>query len=53
VTIQNKVTPREAKALQAELAATIEPRDFTFAGLALHAYRGGPWELLKRCPFRG
>ena len=53
VTIQNKVTPREAKALQAELAATLEPRDFAFAGLALHAYRGGPWELLKRCPFRG
>jgi hypothetical protein len=52
VTIQNKVSPREAKALQAALAATLEPRDFAFAGLAMHAYRGGPWELLKRSPFR-
>jgi hypothetical protein len=52
VTIQNKVSPREAKALQARLAATLEPRDFAFAGLAMHAYRGGPWELLKRSPFR-
>jgi len=53
VTIQNKVTSREAKALQAELAESLEPRDFAFAGLALHAYRGGPWELLKRWSFRG
>lgn len=53
VTIQNKVAPSVAKALQAELAASIEPRDFTFAGLALHRYRGGPWEFVKRWPFRG
>jgi hypothetical protein len=53
VTIQNKVTAREAKALQAELASTLRPRDFAFAGLALHAYRGGPWEFLKRWSFRG
>jgi hypothetical protein len=53
VTIQNKVAPREAKALQQQLAATIEPRDFAFAGLALHRYRGGPWEFVKRWPFRG
>jgi 2'-5' RNA ligase len=53
VTIQNKVSPREAKALQAALGATLEPRDFAFVGLAMHAYRGGPWELLKRSPFRG
>lgn len=53
VTIQNKVAPSEAKALQQRLAATIEPREFTFAGLALHRYRGGPWEFVKRWPFRG
>jgi 2'-5' RNA ligase len=53
VTIQNKVAPSEAKALQRELAATLEPRDFTFAGLALHRYRGGPWEFVRRWPFRG
>ena len=53
VTIQNKVTSKEAKALQAALAGTIEERDFTFPGLALHAYRGGPWEFLRRFAFRG
>ncbi len=53
VTIQNKVAPTAAKALQAELAPLISPRDFAFAGLALHAYRGGPWQPLGRWPFRG
>jgi len=53
VTIQNKVAAKEAKALQAELAAMIEPRDFRFAGLALHTWRGGPWETLQRWSFRG
>jgi hypothetical protein len=53
ITIQNKVTPREAKALQAELEATLRPRDFAFRGLELHIYRGGPWEALGRWRFRG
>ena len=53
VTIQNKVAIEEAKALQALLGPQVEPRAFAFAGLALHAYRGGPWEFLKRWPFRG
>ncbi len=53
VTIQNKVSPFEAKALQAALADRIEPRDFVFRGLALHRYRGGPWETVHRWPFRG
>ena len=53
VTIQNKVTSKVAKALQAELEGQIEPRAFTFPGLALHAYRGGPWEFLRRFAFRG
>ena len=53
VTIQNKVTSKVAKALQAELEGRIEPRAFTFPGLALHAYRGGPWEFLRRFAFRG
>jgi 2'-5' RNA ligase len=53
VTVQNKVAPAVAKALQQELATAIEPRDFTFAGLALHRYRGGPWEFVRRWPFRG
>ncbi len=53
VTIQNKVTVAEAKALQAELAPLVEPRAFTFAGLGLYAYRGGPWEHRKSWRFRG
>ncbi|APE28973.1 2'-5' RNA ligase family protein [Aurantiacibacter gangjinensis] len=53
VTIQNKVSLEEAKALQARLGPQVQPRDFAFAGLALHYYRGGPWELVKRWRFRG
>ena len=53
ITIQNKVTKREARALQAALAPTIEPRSFAFPALELHLYQGGPWELVKRMAFRG
>jgi hypothetical protein len=53
ITIQNKVSLEEAKALQAELAPRILPGDFAFRGLELHAYRGGPWDLLQRWRFRG
>jgi hypothetical protein len=53
VTVQNKVAPAVAKALQAELAVTFVARDFTFRGLALHAYLGGPWQSLARYSFRG
>ena len=53
VTIQNKVEPKAAKALQAQLAGSIEPRDFRFPALSLHRYRGGPWEHVRDWPFRG
>lgn len=53
VTVQNKVSIEAAKALQAELAPRVEPRDFAFTGLQVHAYRGGPWEELGRFAFRG
>ena len=53
VTIQNKVSPAEAKRLQAELAPHVSPRSFNFRGLSLHYYRGGPWELVKTFAFRG
>lgn len=53
VTVQNKVSPAEAKALQADLAGQIAPRDFAFPGLALFRYRGGPWEAVRRFAFRG
>jgi len=53
VTVQNKVSIEEAKALQAELAPSVQPRDFAFTGLGLHAYLGGPWERLGKFAFRG
>lgn len=53
VTVQNKVPVADAQALQAELEQRMEPRDFAFAGLELHAYRGGPWEFVKAWRFRG
>ena len=53
VTIQNKVTSAEAKALQAELAPTIDARDFAFRGLGLYVYRGGPWDHHGDYVFRG
>ncbi|WP_295638068.1 2'-5' RNA ligase family protein [Novosphingobium sp.] len=53
VTIQNKVTAQVARTLQSELAATFQPRDFRFVALAMHIYRGGPWEAAGRWSFRG
>ena len=53
ITIQNKVAPEAARALQAELGRGLELRQFRFTGLALHIYRGGPWEAAGRWPFRG
>ena len=53
ITIQNKVTKREARALQADLAPQIEYRPFAFPALELHLYEDGPWKLVKRMAFRG
>jgi hypothetical protein len=53
ITVQNKVSPVLARALQAELAGSFRQRHFTFAGLGLHAYMGGPWQSLGRWSFRG
>lgn len=53
ITIQNKVTKREARALQAELAPSIPGKRFHFPALDLHIYRDGPWEEVKTCRFRG
>ena len=53
ITIQNKVSSATAKALQAELVGTIEPREFRFPSMSLHRYLGGPWEKLKTYRFRG
>ena len=51
VTIQNKVEPRTANALLAELATGFEPFRATGTGLDLWRYRGGPWERVRSFPF--
>lgn len=53
VTVQNKVTRAEAKALQTALAATFRAERFTFARLTLHRWLGGPWEDVGHWSFRG
>ena len=53
VTIQNKVAPKEARALLSKLEQDFRPRPLGIAGLALHCYLGGPWETVARYPFRG
>jgi hypothetical protein len=53
VTVQNKVEPREARALQARLRAGFERRPLAIRGLALWRYLGGPWEPVKSWTFRG
>ena len=53
VTIQNKVPPKQARALIAELERDFRPRPLGIAGLSLHRYLGGPWETLASYKFRG
>jgi len=57
ITVQNKVTKEEARALQEklepELGPWIERGDFAFPGLELHLYEGGPWTKMRDHPFRG
>ena len=53
VTIQNKVAPKVARALLAELERSFIPCPLGIAALSLHRYLGGPWEGIARYPFRG
>ena len=53
ITIQNKVAPKEARALIAELAEDFQSRPLAIAGLAAYHYRGGPWEPAFTRNFRG
>lgn len=53
ITIQNKVTKTQARALQAQLAPILERKGFAFPALELHQYRDGPWEQIKTSAFRG
>jgi hypothetical protein len=53
VTIQNKVPPKEARALMAKLEAEFRPRALGVSGLGLHRYLpGGNWEKIATWSFR-
>lgn len=52
VTIQNKVEPRMAKALQQQLRAGLEPRPLAIRGLTSWHYLSGPWEEIRSHAFR-
>jgi len=53
ITVQNKVEPKEARALQARLRAGFERRPLAIKGLAVWRYLDGPWEPVKQFVFRG
>ncbi|WP_369800722.1 2'-5' RNA ligase family protein [Novosphingobium sp. AAP83] len=53
ITVQNKVLRKDAIALQMHLQEAFAARSFSFAGLALHHYLGGPWGDAGRWSFRG
>ena len=53
ITVQNKVSAAEARALLAELASGFRSRPLAIKGLAAHHYRGGPWEPAFARGFRG
>ena len=44
VTVQNKVSPEQARILHQELQATFTPFEVAGLGLSLWRYLGGPWE---------
>ena len=52
VTILNKVSPADARALVKRLGATFIPRAVRIDGLAVWSYRGGLWEPVSRHIFR-
>ena len=52
ITIQNKVAPRQARALIANLERDFRPRPLSISGLGLHRYLEGPWERLGAYAFR-
>lgn len=53
ITIQNKVAPKVARALIAELGRHFHPRPLAISGFGLHRYLDGPWQDLGTWSFRG
>lgn len=51
LTVQNKVTPEEARGLLEHLQQTWVPLTGQGTGLLLWRYLVGPWELLEKFPF--
>ncbi len=51
VTVQNKVSPERARALQRELQANFWPFEVAGIGLSLWRYLGGPWQPTGNYPF--
>jgi 2'-5' RNA ligase len=51
VTVQNKVTPEQARALLRELQGSFVPGTVLATGLGLWRYLGGPWEPRGRYLF--
>jgi hypothetical protein len=52
ITIQNKVAPKEARALKQALERDFQPGPLAISALGLQRYLGGPWERLGRYSFR-
>ncbi len=53
VTIQNKVTPEQARLLLTTLSATFTPFSIDALGVDLWYYRDGPWENAGFIQFPG
>lgn len=51
ITVQNKVSPAEAKQTLATLQASFQPFTATGVGFSTWAYEDGPWRLLKTYSF--
>jgi len=53
ITVQNKVSPVEARALLDALQGDFKPRPLVFIGLDLWRYMGGPWSFVEGFSFYG
>ena len=53
ITIQNKMVPKQSRALKTALERDFRPRSLAITGLGLNRYLGGPWERLATFSFRG
>ena len=51
ITVQNKVSPEEAKRTVHKLSADFTPQDIQVCGLEFFRYDGGPWMLLEQLSF--